>query len=168
MVVLAKNLLWGLSLSFSGTFFWFVSFLFCFFSFFAFFVEFCSEAKKLSSFYTPHLSSLFSRCESHTQTREEALFVFPTTLFFHHETTALLFLYTKSLPEHKPTDIYKNTMAFAALSTVRVVASVSRRRRRRRFFSFGFFVLSLSLSRARMREPSSELITDTFSIHFEY
>jgi len=59
-------------------------------------------------------------------------------------------------------------MAFAALSTVRVVASVSRRRRRRRFFSLGFFVLSLSLSRARMREPSSELITDTFSIHFEY
>jgi hypothetical protein len=125
----------------------------------------CSEAKKLSS-PLPHaslVSLLSSRREPHTRTRERA-FCFPkTTLFFRHETTRHFFSYTKSLPEHKPADIYKNTMAFAALSTVRVVASVSRRR----FFSLGFFVLSLSLSRARTREPPTELITDTCSIHFE-
>ena len=141
-------------------------FLLCFFSFFAFVCRVpCSEAKKLSS-PLPHaslVSLLSSRREPHTRTRERA-FCFPkTTLFFRHETTRHFFSYTKSLPEHKPADTYKNTMAFAALSTVRVVASVSRRR----FFSLGFFVLSLSLSRARTREPPTELITDTCSIHFE-
>ena len=150
----------------------FFSFLFfflllCFFSFFAFvFLASSSsltEAKKLSSPPLHPRSSLFSRRESHTHTRETKRFLFFQRRFFSATKRRHFFSYTKSLPEHKPTDIYKNTMAFAALSTVRVVASVSRRR----FFSLGFFVLSLSLSRARMREPSSELITDTFSIHFE-
>jgi len=146
-----------------GLSFFFPSFL-LFFRFSRSCVEFPAPRRKNSPlpFPTPR-SSLFSRRESHTPTRENA-FCFPkTTLFFRHETTRHFFSYTKSLPEHKPADIYKNTMAFAALSTVRVVASVSRRR----FFSLGFFVLSLSLSRARVREPPTELITDTCSIHFE-
>lgn len=158
MVVLAKNLF------LCGLFKSRLSFFFPSLLFFVFRVP-CSEAKKLSS-PLPHaslVSLLSSRREPHTHARERA-FCFPkTTLFFRHETTRHFFSYTKSLPEHKPADIYKNTMAFAALSTVRVVASVSRRR----FFSLGFFVLSLSLSRARVREPPTELITDTCSIHFE-
>jgi len=161
MVVLAKNLfLCGLFKSRLSFFF-----LPCFFSFSAFVCRVLSAPRRKNSplpFPTPR-SSLFSVREPHTHARERA-FCFPkTTLFFRHETTRHFFSYTKSLPEHKPADIYKNTMAFAALSTVRVVASVSRRR----FFSLGFFVLSLSLSRARTREPPSELITDTCSIHFE-
>ena len=138
--------------------------VFCFFPSSAFFrfSRSCRRGEKLSFPLHRLISPLSSLAARATHTHALSLFVFPTTLFFRHETTALLFSHQ---PEHKPTDIYKNTMTFAALSTVRVVASVSRRRR---FFSLGFFVLSLSLSRARMREPSSELITDTFSIHFEY
>jgi hypothetical protein len=148
---------------FLGGLFLVFSFFCFFFVFRAFLIDFRGEGKKktlLSPFLPLHASSLSSLVA-----RATTRFLFSQRRFFSATKGRH---YTKSLPEHKPTDIYKNTMAFAALSTVRVVASVSRRRRRRRFFSLGFFVLSLSLSRARMREPSSELITDTFSIHFEY
>ena len=150
-----------------GGLFLVVSFFLLFFVF-RVLVEFCSEAKKNFLPSTRLISPLCSPVARATHRREKR-FLFSQRRFFSTTKRRHFFSCTqKSLPEHKPTDIYKNTMAFAALSTVRVVASVSRRRRRRRFFSLGFFVLSLSLSRARMREPSSELITDTFSIHFEY